>query len=102
MSRHTKGPWHMESGPSKTMTGEPADWRITSDKGTVAMLYDGDTCGPRYERDSNALLIAAAPDLLTALKDARVIIAATPVEKRNPAIVAGINAAIARAEGTHA
>jgi hypothetical protein len=50
------------------MTGEPADWRITSSKGTLAMLYDGDTVGPRYERDANARLIAASPEMYAALK----------------------------------
>jgi hypothetical protein len=41
----------------------------------------------------------AAPALLSALRDARCIIAGTNVEKRNPAIVAGIDAAINLANG---
>jgi hypothetical protein len=67
--KHTPGPWSIESGPHKTMTGEAADWSITCCKGIVAMLHDNDTIGPRHERDANACLIAAAPDLCDTLQE---------------------------------
>lgn len=67
-TKHTPGPWNLESGPHKTATGAPADWSVTCSKGIVAMLIDDDTVGPRYERDANAALIAAAPELLSVVK----------------------------------
>lgn len=66
-TKHTPGPWHVESGPLKTRTGEPAEWAITCSKGPIALLSEDDTTGPRYERDANARLIASAPALLEAL-----------------------------------
>lgn len=64
MSKHTPGPWHAE-----TLAGREG-WRVTSTKGSVALLPDGETTGPRYEQDANAALIAAAPEMLEALKGA--------------------------------
>lgn len=59
--RHTPGPWHVESG---------THWLITSALGVVAKigLDDDGATGPRYTRDANAVLLAAAPELLQALK----------------------------------
>lgn len=56
MSKHTKGPWEAR-----------ADWIVgfngTLHIATIPRAFDGD-----YS-EANALLIAAAPDLLEALKD---------------------------------
>ena len=56
MSKHTKGPWEVR-----------ADWIVgfngTLHIATIPRAFDGD-----YS-EANALLIAAAPDLLEALKD---------------------------------
>ena len=56
MSKHTKGPWEVR-----------ADWIVgfngTLHIATIPRAFDGD-----YS-EANALLIAAAPDLLAALKD---------------------------------
>ena len=56
MSKHTKGPWEVR-----------ADWIVgfngTLHIATIPRAFDGD-----YS-EANALLIAAAPDLLAACKD---------------------------------
>lgn len=65
---HTPGPWFVESGPNRTASGLPADWIVTCPGGTIASLIDGDADRPRFERDKNALLIAAAPELLAAIR----------------------------------
>ena len=55
MSKHTPGPWRVAAIPGAV---------ITMDNTTIAKVFYGE----RSVSDSNAHLIAAAPDLLAALK----------------------------------
>lgn len=61
MAEHTPGPWHVTAGPYPR--------EIRADDGPfIASVYDlGVTYG---ERNANARLLAAAPELLDALKEA--------------------------------
>lgn len=71
MTRHTKGPWSLSAGYHKCMDGSPADWTIEAPNGGPIAFLGDDNAGPRYERDANARLIAASPDLLAAAISAR-------------------------------
>lgn len=67
MSGHTPGPWRLEPESDK------AGWRICGATSEVAHLYlfGPTTGGPSTvaEGTANARLIAAAPELLTALRE---------------------------------
>lgn len=55
---HTPGPWQVNSGMVETATGIPIAWMDRKpNNGTMPV-----------ERDQNAKLVAAAPELLEALK----------------------------------
>jgi Asp/Glu/hydantoin racemase len=63
MNKHTPGPW--------TLSSNRAGHAIVCASGkTVAAAHLLGTIHPREEVEANALLIAAAPDLLAALKKA--------------------------------
>jgi len=100
MSGHTPGPWYVAQndemfhiiGPAKNCNrnGIENEW-------DVALVEDDFTdARPREERAANARLIAAAPDLLAALKSmvACVEIIGSPVGDMDNA-----RAVIAKAEG---
>lgn len=59
--KHTKGPWKYESGQVERMDGAVIARMDRSNAATEAGIYP-------TERDANAKLIAAAPELLEALK----------------------------------
>jgi hypothetical protein len=64
MTKHTPGPWTVE-GRNRTNDG----WRLFADSGYgVGVAWD---CNGNPENEANARLIAAAPDLLAALKALR-------------------------------
>ncbi len=91
--KHEPGPWSVDLSDDRFLVRDSNDdvvadcWNGTiGDNGETAL----DTCGP------NARLIAAAPELLEALRSARTWLAPVGV----PAKVAEqIDAAIAKAEG---
>lgn len=56
---HTPGPWDVQP----PFSGMPSRWLVTSADGVVCDL--GLNCGPQ---PANAQLIAAAPEMLAALK----------------------------------
>ena len=60
---HTPGPWHVESGTIICA----GDLRLTRTAEAYTEMRDGSKF---YETRANARLMAAAPDLLEALKDA--------------------------------
>ena len=64
MSEHTPGPWLLENRGYKFIVSKPGDGYITRD---VCRL-DGSTMSA-FAQEANARLIAAAPDLLEALKE---------------------------------
>ena len=61
--QHTPGPWVADKVTPRILDGEPY-WRVGVVGGTC--LYVG--CGDEHE-EADAHLIAAAPDLLSALRD---------------------------------
>ena len=64
-TKHTPGPWH--SVPSVPSEGFDCWWLMAGSRNIATISgYQGDT-----ECEANARLIAAAPDLLEALKHAR-------------------------------
>ena len=63
MSKHTPGPWLLENRGYKFIVSKPGDGYITRD----VCRMDGSTMAA-FEQEANAQLIAAAPDLLEALK----------------------------------
>lgn len=75
--RHTPGPWHFAAwdgfngldGEGNTHTAAPG-WggeRVVHDEESVIVCSPGDERGERWEADGR--LIAAAPELLTALEN---------------------------------
>ena len=82
MSKHTPGPWDVSHvGHSQPL---PCDFRVHTESGAT-----------RDEWEANAALIAAAPDLLAALKAA---IACIPINQ-DKTVHEQARAAIAKAEG---
>ncbi len=67
MTKHTSGPWHIQDNSDQ----EFGQIRVDSDEGAVA--FCGNNFGPLADLEgmrANAHLIAAAPELLEALKSA--------------------------------
>jgi hypothetical protein len=101
MSKHTPGPWRIDhecilddKGRTVALVGTlttsplPIDWPTDSPTDTDA------------EAGHNAHLLAAAPDLLAALRDAAETLENCHMDAANLAHMArGFRAAIARAEG---
>ena len=93
MSGHTPGPWEV----SLTGGRERAVFKV-DDPGGQICKFPGPLFGRTAEtKHANARLIAAAPDMLVALKQARDILTA----HCNWQDVAFIDAAIAKAEGSN-
>ncbi len=67
MNRHTPGPWHLISVGDGPETLAVADATRTS---LLTVVTEGRTYFAGVYEDADARLIAAAPDLLDALKDA--------------------------------
>lgn len=91
-SQHTPGPWRFERGTS-TIRSEPANYWLAS-----MNSFDG-----AVNHEANARLIAAAPDLLEALKLAQLAVSELCYEQ-DPAnecwnVLQVVNSAIAKAEG---
>jgi hypothetical protein len=85
-SKHTPGPWQEYNRDGSRMF---KTWRINSPSGMVAALAD-----IPGEVIPNARLIAAAPDLLEALKLVR-----DNAKEDSPEMWDKVNAAIAKATG---
>lgn len=105
MSKPTPGPWLNASGPSSIV-----GWPIVGPRGLSicsitwyprdATVSDADWNAFMAERRANARLIAAAPDLLEALKRAEMHFAMLPSGMDQPgSVMAQMRAAIAKAEG---
>ena len=67
---HTPGPWVCHSGSVWKPVGEPRhQWPAGENLGMPIARMDRDTAGTSPgERDANARLVAAAPELLEALR----------------------------------
>lgn len=99
MSKHTPGPWAMpDSGQGRiSKVGANGGW-----DGLIATADCGDYARSREEGLANARLIAAAPNLLEALKTARSMLAicAGPIPSNDERdAIAWADAAIAKATG---
>lgn len=89
---HTPGPW--------MLNGWDVVQRDCTDKFpalAAILIGDGNLC--MEEINANASLIAAAPELLAALKEARDYLAEFFEEGREHRVVVAADAAIAKAEG---
>jgi len=64
IEKHTPGPWEAET---RACVGSP-DWQVTSGRLVVAVVSGGGDLRGAGRR--NALLLAAAPELLEAARDA--------------------------------
>ena len=86
MSKHTPGPWQVEHGGVNSFDVWLEGWKV-----------------PKLtENEANGRLIAAAPDMLAALKGLRCIMSETRCECDDClASKASAYAAIAKAEGKH-
>ena len=98
MSNHTPGPWKLIEGPQEF--SPDAAWIIGSDSSeTICDVLSSDcVAAPSDEEEihANALLIAAAPDLLAACKELRLFIG-SDYDTRDLANL--LDAAIAKATG---
>ena len=100
MSNHTPGPWAVDRDPRPRMS-----WNnhIVSEKDPdqriCFMTHDGTKENERGQ--ANASLVAAAPDLLHALKELMAAVKGEPAMNNHKYDGVGIvvNAAIAKAEG---
>lgn len=90
MSAHTPGPWKAEYS-------EGDEWDVLAGESLPIAYISGWACS---SVEANARLIAAAPDLLAALKAARVFVAqrAGYSDVADQTLV-DVDAAIAKAEG---
>lgn len=72
MSKHTSGPWKMLCVPDDCKLPNGGKWWIygpPTENGT-ANIADISACRTEEQQEANAALIASAPELLEALKDA--------------------------------
>lgn len=98
---HTPGPWSADWGyiVAPDVTGKHVDLYVA----TIAEEDEDGRVVPEHERDANARLIAAAPDLLAALREA---FNAFAFDDEGPvwadSTIAKARAAIARATGADA
>ena len=99
MNPHTKGPWHAGELPVDDDREVPAVFIWDEDETTfIASVCDEDNNGKATQ--ANALLIAAAPDLLAACKDALEQITVLVVGKVADPILLRLMDVIAKAEGS--
>jgi hypothetical protein len=95
-AKHTPGPWHAGSTTNPTAIGP-----ITDNMGTGTALLPVCHIADRTEKHANARLIAAAPDLLEALKSVleSVPFAAYRGDGELEEVEQKVKRAIAKAEG---
>lgn len=97
-TKHTPGPWHTFRQGTKHFVSQAADEEFRFAHAVVfeTHYHPDNIVAARNEAESNARLIAAAPDLLAALQDVAEYWAGGDI----PAdIYAGMRAAIAKATG---
>ncbi len=111
MSAHTPGPWHVHVAKSKAVTGGllscetltgashgPNDYiAVVGADGNV--VCDNANYYATAISEEDAPLIAAAPELLALLQEARTYIDGCGAEGGGGALVEAIDAAIAKATG---
>ncbi len=101
MTKHTPGPWFCENGDD--------EWQVWHDEGIACIATVHRGCEPDGTGETNAHLIAAAPDLLAALEEllpelqCRCHLAFTSRGKHDPKTLChhadAVKSAIAKARG---
>lgn len=98
MSKHTPGPWEIEHAEDIDL---PNHVGISADKHSllaqVVWKMEDDERSPHCE--ANARLIAAAPDLLDALKTAKWMLERDYIDDQKMRVIEKCDAAIAKATG---
>jgi hypothetical protein len=89
MTKHTPGPWHVHGDTA-------GDYQVNACFTRIARI-DGQKV-PSLQELANATLMAAAPDLLVALKEAEAWLNNMPLGHRSNTVLPKIQAAIAKAE----
>lgn len=99
MNAHTPGPWIITR--SKMATDGAFDYAISADGALVlAEAFGRDAKGGWPPAEANASLIAAAPDMLAALREAEgELYQVPPADAEQERVLAVVRAAISRAEG---
>ena len=94
ITHHTPGPWHYSPDVSlhNTALVYGADKYLVADAGRIHRRQP-------EEQIANAKLIAAAPDLLDALRDMTEFYAQVTASPDEDSVLAAARAAIAKAEG---
>lgn len=105
---HTPGPWSVFSNRFRQTLGMNAVTHIFGANGGSALFshyYAIDDENKPYENwdevDANARLIAAAPELLEALKSARWMLTRDYIDPQKMEIIEKVNSALEKAEGNH-
>jgi len=101
MSKHTPGPWKITGGSDEEVSigARLLKWDIA-----MLPLYDDGSWGspvpglPNDTQKANAALMAAAPEMLEALKHATASMEARGFNDGNGSALADVKAAIAKAE----
>jgi len=100
MAQHTPGPWTIVpygDGDSLVIHADESEWRI------CFMATPGQSPGAMDRIEANARLVAAAPDMLEALKDALQMIAGLtplPMEGLEDWVLQALEATRAKADAT--
>lgn len=97
---HTPGPWSTNG----TFIWPTADRSLIESRGdlfgmTLHPYFNPDgTASPHGQREANAALIAAAPDLLAALEAMYAVFGELPAARNYQAVIQNARAAIAKAQ----
>ena len=100
-TQHTPGPWHWEADEVKGDPFNRVRYQVTALGRTVTRVYYSSFEGGQTNAESDARLIAAAPELLAALEDAESIFGPEEGEEHKaPHWAKRARAAIAKATGS--
>jgi hypothetical protein len=101
MTKHTPGPWHIRTNRHPQTDGLPWGWVDAAAPGVSQRLIPG--VAVQWVRgdvsEANARLIAAAPELLEALRCLRRWMGPTGLDEEIDAAMRAADAAIAKATG---
>lgn len=78
MDKHTAGPWHWDSDPVKNDPISRVRYRVCAVGKTITQVYYSSYEGGLTNAEADARLIAAAPDMLEALKAVQAFIEGKP------------------------
>lgn len=90
MSKHTKGPWKIDQELIVSVADKNGDWPIICRR-----VPDSQSIISHKEIQANMRLISAAPDMLVALKEAKLVLEA----QNNDCCLVSVLEAIKKADG---